>query len=84
MLICLFCYSSTKQRVEGYIPSVVSCSTRGVGEVGVCGGGGRERGDITWLALTQFNIQDMSALWKMQLHVSQWDAAFIHAEKMYI
>lgn len=52
---------------------------------GLVGGAeGRERGDITWLALTQFNIQDMSALWKMQLHVSQWDAAFIHAEKMYI
>lgn len=38
MLICLFCYSSTKQRVEGYIPLVVSCSSRGVGEVGVGGG----------------------------------------------
>lgn len=47
-------------------------------------GGDRDREDITWLALTQFNIQDMSALWKMQLHVSQRDTAFFHAEKMYI
>lgn len=27
---------------------------------------------MIWLALTQFNIQDMAALWKMQLRVSQW------------
>lgn len=43
-----------------------------------------DREDITWLASAQFNIQDMSALWKMQLHVSQRDTAFFHAEKMYI
>lgn len=75
-------YVIAAQIEEGYIPSVVSCSTRGVGGGG--GGAEKERGDITWLALTQFNIQDMSTLWKMQLHVSQWDAAFIHAEKTYI
>lgn len=70
-------YVLERQTESGYIPSVVFCSTRGVD----VGGGGRDREDITWLALAQFNIQDMSALWKMQLHVSQRDAAFFHAEK---
>lgn len=67
---------------NGYIPSVVFCSTRGVDVGGWVGGDrDRDREDITWLALTQFNIQDMSALWKMQLHVSQRDTASVHAEK---
>lgn len=73
-------YVLVRQTENGYIPSVVFCSTRGV-DVGGWVGGDRDREDITWLALTQFNIQDMSALWKMQLHVSQRDTASVHAEK---
>lgn len=71
-------YVLERQKESGYIPSVVFCSTRGV-DVGGVGEHGQRRHNMV-----SIDIQDMSALWKMQLHVSQRDAALPRAEETYI